>query len=145
MKRILSLMLIVTILTGCNGIPARGTFEQPEGKVTLDNDDYVMIIGDFGWKDSDFEANKISTSDKYELASEFNTLEGDKGDKLKLEIDQDPTSIIVNQWNTDSTSDATEVKDNEINLPSEAGYYIYEVIVEWSQGKATYYFDIDIK
>ncbi|WP_342577992.1 membrane lipoprotein lipid attachment site-containing protein [Psychrobacillus sp. FSL K6-2843] len=145
MKRILFFTLIVIILTGCNGTPVRGTFVQPEGKVILDNNEFIMNIGEFKWKEHDFEASKIRTSDNNELADEFSTLEGDKGEKLIFEIDYNPTSIVANQWNTDYTSDAIEVKDNEITLPSEEGYYTYEVIVKWPQGKATYIFDIDVK
>ncbi|MEK3995303.1 hypothetical protein MKY29_11155 [Psychrobacillus sp. FSL K6-2365] len=144
MIKVYLLMLIVIILTGCNGIPVRGTFIQPEGKVILENNDYSMTIGDFEWKERDFEVSNISTSDKYELAGEFTTLEGSGDGKLEIEIDQNPTSIDANQWNTDFTSTTIEVKGNKITLPSEKGYYIYEVIVEWPQGKATYIFDIDI-
>ena len=104
-----------------------------------------MNIGEFKWKEHDFEASKIRTSDNYELAGEFSTLEGDKGGKLTFKVDQNPTSIIVNKWNIDLTSDSIEVKDNKITLPLEGGYYIYEVIVEWPQGKAIYIFDVDVK
>ncbi|MCZ8542323.1 membrane lipoprotein lipid attachment site-containing protein [Psychrobacillus psychrodurans] len=142
MKRIIFLMLIVIMLTGCNAAP---TFIQPEGKVTLDKSEYIMNIGEFKWKEHDFETSKIRTSDNYELAGEFSTLEGDKGEELSFEIDQYPTSIIVNKWNTDLTSDSIEVKDNKFTLPLEGGYYIYEVIVEWPQGKAIYIFDVDVK
>lgn len=142
MKRIFFLMLVVIMLTGCNAAP---TFIQPEGKVILDKSEYIMNIGEFKWKEHDFEASKIRTSDNYVLAGEFNTLEGDKGGKLTFEMDQNPTSLIVNKWNTDLTSDSIEVKDNKITLPSEGGYYIYEVNVEWPQGKAIYIFDVDVK
>ncbi|MCK1999579.1 hypothetical protein MPH47_20520 [Psychrobacillus psychrodurans] len=141
-KRIIFLILIVIMLNGCNVAP---TFIRPEGKVTLDKSEYIMNIGELKWKEHDFETSKIRTSDNYELASEFSTLEGEKGEELTFEIDQNPTSIIINKWNTDLTSDSIEVRDNKITLPLEGGYYFYEVIVERPQGKAIYIFDVDVK
>ncbi len=145
MKRIIFLMLIVIIIAGCNGISSFNTYKQAQGKVIVDNQNSTMMIGDFEWKEDDFEAKKISNSDINDLADEFNTLEVEKGDKLKIEIEQNPSSIIVNQWNEDGTSEGAELIDNEITLPSEGGYYIYEVIAEWNEGKITYIFDINIK
>lgn len=145
MRRILFLLMTVIILTSCSGKSDRGTFIQPEGKVILNNSEYIMNIGEFKWKDHDFETIKTRTSDNYELAGEFSTLKGDKGEELIFAIDYNPTSIIINKWETDLASHEVEVKDYKISLPSEMGYYIYEVLVEWPQGKATYIFDIDVK
>ena len=138
-------MLIVIILAGCNGISSNNTYKQAEGKVILDNQHYTMMIGEFEWVDTDVKLRKISSSDINDLAVEFNTLQVGKDGKLKIEIEENPSTIILNQWNEDETSDVVELKDNEIILPSEEGYYIYEVIVEWNKGKATYVFDINIK
>ncbi|MFB5089455.1 hypothetical protein PGC35_20095 [Psychrobacillus sp. PGGUH221] len=104
-----------------------------------------MRIGDFERKDGNFEARKISETNIYDLADRFNTVEDEKGDKIKIEIEQNPSSIIVEQWNEDGTIVAVELIGNEITLPSKEGYYIYEVIVEWNEGKINYVFDINIK
>lgn len=148
MKKIVFLMLIVIYITGCNGIPQPSTssvYVQPQGKVIAGNKHYTMMIGNFEWKEEDFEAKKISDSNIYDLADQFNTIEVEKENKLNIEIEQNPSSIMVNQWNEDGTIVATELIGNEITLPLEAGYYIYEVIVEWNEGKITYVFDINIK
>ncbi|MCM3636211.1 hypothetical protein M3152_00660 [Sporosarcina luteola] len=145
MKKILLSMLIVLTIVGCNGIPSSNTFNQAQGKVIVDNQEYTMVIGEFEWLESDSEFRKISSSDINDLAEEFDTLQAEKNNKLIVEIEQNPTSIIVNQWNEDDTSTAVELKDNEITLPLKKGYYIYEVIVEWNNGKATYFFDVNIK
>ncbi|MGE7624883.1 hypothetical protein ACQKMD_18100 [Viridibacillus sp. NPDC096237] len=146
MKKIFFLMLIVNIIAGCNGISSlNNTYNQAQGKVIVDNKSYTMMIGNYEWKEDDFEAKKISNSDINDLAGGFDTLEVKKGNKLKIEIEQNPSSIIVNQLNADGTSDAIELKDNEITLPSDGGTYIYEVIARWKEGKISYIFDVNIK
>ncbi|WP_438298011.1 hypothetical protein [Sporosarcina sp. FA15] len=145
MKKTMLLMLTVIIIAGCNGISSNNTYKQAEGKVIVGTHDYIMMIGEFEWLDTDVKFRKIGSSDINDLAVGFNTLQVEKGGKLKIEIEENPSSIILKQWNEDETSDVVELKDNEIILPSEEGYYIYEVIVEWNKGKATYVFDINIK
>jgi len=145
MKRTIFLMVIVCILVGCNGITSNNTYKQAEGKVIVDNQDYTMMIGEFEWVDTDVEFRKIRSSDINDLAVGFNTLQVEKGGKLKIEIEENPSSIILNQWNEDERSEVVELIDNEIILPLEEGYYIYEVVVEWNKGKATYVFDVNIK
>ena len=146
MKKIILLMLIVIFIAGCNGIPQPSTdYVQAQGKVIVGNQDYSMMIDEFVWKEKDFETRKLNDSNIYDLADEFNTLEVEKDDKLKIEVEQNPSSIIVNQWNEDGTSQTVELKENEITLPSKEGNYIYEVMAEWNEGKISYVFDINIK
>ncbi|KQL34398.1 hypothetical protein [Psychrobacillus sp. FJAT-21963] len=148
MKKNILLMLIVINIAGCNGMPQPSTstdYVQAQGKVIVEKKDYTMRIGDFEWKEGNFEARKISETNIYDLADRFNTVEVEKGDKIKIEIEQNPSSIIVEQWNEDGTIVAVELIGNEITLPSKEGYYIYEVIVEWNEGKINYVFDINIK
>lgn len=143
-SRAIFLIIISIIIAGCNGMPSSKTFKQAQGKVNVDDKVYTMRIGDFEWKEDDFEAKKISSTDINELADQFKTLEVEEGDKLKIEIEQNPTSIIVNQWNENGTREDVEFESNEITIPSENGYYIYEVIAEWNEGKISYIFDIYI-
>ncbi|WP_342601038.1 hypothetical protein MHB48_08520 [Psychrobacillus sp. FSL H8-0483] len=140
------LLLIVIFIAGCNGIPQTSTdYVQAQGKVIVGNQDYSMMIDEFVWKEKDFETRKLNDSNIYDLADEFNTLEVEKDDKLKIEVEQNPSSIIVNQWNEDGTSQTVELNENEITLPSKEGNYIYEVMAEWSEGKISYVFDINIE
>ncbi|SDN07572.1 hypothetical protein SAMN05518871_103220 [Psychrobacillus sp. OK028] len=145
MKKIVLVMLIVFLISACNSVSLKNNhYNQPLGKVILDHQEYTMIIGDYEWKERDFEARKISISDKYELAGEFSTLDVKKGENLKIEIEQYPYSIIINRWNEDGTSDKVELIDDEVRIPSKEGYYVYEIIAEWKQGKSTYVFDMNI-
>lgn len=148
MKKIIFLVLIMVFVAGCNLISASDSFEQPQGKIIVDNKDYTMIIGNFKWKEDDFEARKISSTDINALANDFETLDAKEGEKLKIQIAQNPSSITVNQLNGDDSSESVGIKDNQIILPSEKGYYIYEITAKWNKGKIkgkiNYIFDINI-
>lgn len=137
---------MVIFVAGCNGGPSS---EQPLGKVIVDSRNYTMMIDEFQWIEDDFESRKISPSNKIDLAEKFETLDVKKGDKIKIKIDQKPSSIIINQENEDGTIDVVEINDYEITLPSEEGYYIYEIIAKWDNGKAkanaTFVFDVNIE
>ncbi|MBB4823054.1 hypothetical protein HNO89_000272 [Sporosarcina luteola] len=145
MKNIIVIVMLLIILAGCSRLSSGNTFTQAQGKVTVDKKEFTMIIGDFEWKERNIEARKINSTDINDLADEFKTLQVQKGDQLGIEIEHNPSSIILNQWNEDNISTVVELNDNKIILPSKEGYYIYEVIVEWNNGKATYVFDINLK
>jgi len=144
MTKIILIMLITIILIGCNRFP-NGTISQPEGKVILDGEQYIMMSSDYEWKEDNMEISTKSTPSIYELAELFETIEVDKGDTLKFEIDKNPTSITVTKLNEDDTIDSVEMEDNKITLPSIEGYYIYELNTTWVQGKETFTFDINVK
>lgn len=148
MKKIFFLVLMLVTVVGCNLISSSDSFEQPQGKVIVDNKDYTMTIGSFKWKEDDFEARKISSSDIKSLANEFETLDVKEGEKLKIQIEQNPSSITVNQKNEDGTSKSVGIQDNQIILPSEKGYYIYEITAKWNKGeikgRLNYIFDVKI-
>lgn len=145
MKKILILLLSVICISGCNVLSSFDTFEPTEGKVVKGNKEYTMIIGDFGWIEEDFEANKKSFLDKKGLADEFDTLELEKGTKLKIEIDESPLSLKMNEESEDGSIKSIDIIENEITLPTNEGYYIYEVNAKWSEGNISYVFDVNIK
>ncbi|WP_039044133.1 hypothetical protein [Sporosarcina sp. ZBG7A] len=72
-------------------------------------------------------------------------MQGEQGGKLKIKIDQNPSSISIHQLSEDHSRAIVELKDNEMTLPRKAGYYIYEVNVVWDHGRATYLFDVSIE
>ena len=143
MKKVISLILVVLILTGCtNGFP-NGIHRPPEGKVILDDEHYSMIQSYYEWTEEDF--NITTTAYPNELEDKFETLVAEKGDTLTFKIDKNPSSITVTKLNEDGTIDSVEIEDNKITLPSKEGYYIYELNTTWDQGKATFTFDINVK
>ncbi|MFP3919675.1 hypothetical protein U5N28_17880 [Lysinibacillus telephonicus] len=143
MSKIAFPIFISIFLSGCIGFP-NGTISQPVGKVIVDEEQYTMMPGDYEWKEDSIEISTKSTPGINELAELFETLEVNKGDILKLEIDKNPSSISIAKLNEDGTSDILEMKDNEIIMPSESGYYIYEITTSWTNGKQIFVFDVNV-
>lgn len=144
MKKIILLTVMAIILTGCNGLPT-STFSQPEGKVIVNGEKYTMMPNDFEWKEDNIEIKDISSSDTYELADNFKTLEIEKSEILNFEIGKNPSSITITKLNEDGTIENVEMKDYEITIPFKEGYYIYELKVIWDKGKETFVFDVEVK
>ena len=72
-------------------------------------------------------------------------MEVTKDSTIKIEIEENPPTISVNQWNEDKSVEDVKVTNNEITLPSTAGYFIYEIIAEWGKkGRITYVFDVNV-
>ncbi|MFJ5770167.1 hypothetical protein [Psychrobacillus sp. NPDC093180] len=136
-------ILIAVVLAGCNS--SSRTLSQPEGKIIVDDASYLMIQSNYEWKEGDIEIKTQSSPDVYELVDYFKTLEVEKGDILKFEIDKNPTSITVTKLNEDGSIDNVEIKDNKITAPSKEGYYIYELHTIWDRGKENFVFDINVK
>ncbi|MGY3187610.1 hypothetical protein [Lysinibacillus sp. TE18511] len=144
MKTIILSIVMAIILTGCN-VFSSDIVKQPEGKVVLDNTSYTMVAGDYQWKEDNVEINTKSSPDIHDLADLFETLEVDTGDTLTFEIEKNPSSITVIRLNEDGTDEIVEMKDYTINMPSEEGYYIYELKTIWNKGKETFVFDVQVK
>ncbi|MDN4492838.1 hypothetical protein [Ureibacillus aquaedulcis] len=144
MKKIMILVLSVCI-SGCSSFTRAQTYEQAKGKVTIDGKAYSMIIGEFEWVDENSEARKLNPININDLADQFKTVEVGKGDKLTIDIEQNPSSVIVDQWNEEGELQAIELNGNEIPIPIKSGLYIYEVTAGWNEGKISYVFDISIQ
>lgn len=146
MKKIVFPILISLVLIGCNGkSDDNEVIGQPEGKITANGEQYIMMPSNYEWKENNMEVKDISPHDRVKLAGNFETLEAEKGDTLKLEIDKKPSSVEMIKVNEDDTTERIEMKDNEIILPSEEGYYIYELNATWDKGKITFLFDVNVK
>ena len=144
MNKLILAILIVIILTGCNK-SLNDPITQPEGKVIVNGEQYTMIQSNYEWKENKVEIRALSSPDINELAELFDTIEVKKGNTLKFEIDKNPSSITVAKLNEDGTTDLVEMKDNEITMPSESGYYIYQLKTIWSEGKQTFVFDVNVE
>jgi plastocyanin len=144
LKKIILSIVMAIILTGCN-VLSPDIVKQPEGKVVLDNTSYTMMPGDYQWEEDNVAIKTKSYSDIHELADQFETLEVDKGDTLTFEIEKNPSSITIIRLNEDGTDEIVEMKDYTITMPSEEGYYVYELKAIWSKGKETFVFDVQVK
>lgn len=147
MKKILFFILIAVFISGCNKLSG-GTHvsEMVKGNVILNNKDYEMIISDFTWKTDNVELNKLSPPVNEDIVREFKTLEVEKTDTMKIEFEheQNPSSIKVYQKDEKGKIVKVDLKENEIPLPSETGYYLYNVKTKWEEGELSYVFDVNL-
>ena len=146
MSKLILSILIVIILTGCNK-SQNDPLSQLEGKVIVNGEQYTMILSDYEQKEDkgEFSISVKNSSDINEIVDLFDTIEVEKGAILKFEIEKNPSSITVVKLNEDGTTDLVEMKDNEITMPSESGYYIYQLKTIWSEGKQTFVFDVSVE
>jgi len=126
MKKIILSILIVTLLSGCNGI-RNGTFSQPEGKVIVNGEQYTMISSNFEWDEGDVKITEMRSRDLNELVDDFKTIDIEKKDILNFEIEKNPSFITITKQNEDGTIENVELNDYKITMPSEEGYYIYDI------------------
>ncbi len=140
-------MSVLFILGACNIVPNNVTsspsFEQAEGTVTIGEQTFPMILDQYVWKENNIEVSTVSEEDIFLLAEEFPTVEVGKEEKIYIEVTQAPSSLKVIQWNEDGTSEEVSLTDDEMLVPEDEGYYIFEVQATWSQGEYVYVFDIE--
>lgn len=144
MKKIVFIILGVFNLTGCNGFP-NGTISQPEGKVIVDGERFIMIPGDYEWKEDNVEISSKTNPNINELVEPFETLDVAKGEILNFEIDENPSSVTVYKVDEEGKSEIVDVEDNEITMPSESGYYIFQLETIWPKGNQEFVFDVNVK
>ena len=145
MKKIVLPFLISLVLVGWNGESDDNDMIEPQGLITANDERHVMVASNYEWQDNNMEAKHIGNHNRVELADKFETLEAEKGETLKFEIDKNPPSVEVIKVNEDDTIESVEIKDNEIILPTKEGYYIYELNAKWDKGKITFLFDVNVK
>ena len=150
MNKLILSTLIVVMLTGCNK-SLNDPFSQLRGKVIVNGEQYTMILSDYDY-DYDYEPKEDQvqfvskhSSDINEIAAIFDTLKVEKNTLVKFDINSNPSSITVIKLNEDGTTDLVETKDNESTMPSESGYYIYELITIGSEGQQTFVFDVSVE
>ena len=141
-KFILSILIVVA-LTGCTK-SSNDPLGQLEGKMIVNGKQYTMVLSDYEQQDK-VEISVKHSSNLHEIAKIFDTLDVEKGAIITFEIDTNPSSITVAKLNEDGTTDLFEMKDNEMTMPSESGYYIYELKTIGSEGKQTFVFDVNVK
>ncbi|WP_431026720.1 hypothetical protein [Lysinibacillus sp. LZ02] len=143
MKKISSIILASLVLVGCNQAIVSNV-PHAEGKVILEDNEYRMELGEYEWDEEKVEAKRVDEVSVEEIAEKFDTLDVMKDSTVKIDVGENPSTISVNQWNVDKSVENVEVTNSEITLPSTAGYYIYEIIAEWDQGRITYVFDVNV-
>lgn len=144
MKKLSSIILASLVLVGCNPAPISRNAPDAEGKVFLEDNEYRMVLSEYEWNEGKVEAKKIDIVPVEEMAEKFDNLDVMKDSTVKISVGGNPSTISVNQTNVDKSVENVEITNSEITLPSTAGYYIYEIIAEWDNGRMTYVFDVNV-
>ncbi|WP_431027243.1 hypothetical protein [Lysinibacillus sp. LZ02] len=144
MKRVILLVLFSVFLIACNSSMSNA-HEVPSGKMIIDNQEYPMESYQYEWKEKNIEMKHIPVNTIYERAEELQNISVAKNSKLKFSFEKKPLSILVYQHDQEKKLTTVDVKENELTLPADEGYYMYEVMAEWQQGVITFIFDVEVK
>ena len=147
MRNFVLLIFFVCLMAGCSGIPKNitaSTVSQPQGIVVMESKEYPLVINQFKWKEGNSETKKLGGPSVYELAETFETIEAEKGAILKLQLEKNPYSIEIKQEDEKGSISEVQLTENEITLPLEKGYFIYEITAEWNEGTVSYIFDVNV-
>ena len=144
MNKLMLSILIVIMLTGCNK-SLNDPFNQLRGKVIVNGEHHTMILSDYEPKESQVQFISKHSSNINEIASLFDTLKVEKNTLFKFDINSNPSSIAVTKLNEDDKTDLVETKENEITMPSESGYYIYQLTTIGAEGQQTFIFDVSVE
>jgi len=141
---IISLSLSLT-LVGCGLQNVSKENQIPvAGKIIVDNSEYEMKVGRYNWEGENTKIKRVENFSPIKIAKDFETLKVEKNEKIKLVIEDNP-DLTVYLWSEDGKSKGVNLKQNYITVPSKSGYFIYEVVGKWSDGEASYIFDVEIK
>ncbi|MGE7918241.1 hypothetical protein ACQKM9_04730 [Viridibacillus sp. NPDC093762] len=145
MSKFLLLFLTPFILMGCSQL-AENTVSSMylDGKINVDNEEYNLIQGFYTYKDEEVESKKLDPFSPIEAADQFDTLTVEKNSEIEIELENKTTYITVYQWNEDGLVKEVQLVGNVLTVPSEEGYYVYEVVGKWKNGETTLVFDIDV-
>lgn len=145
MSRFLLLFLTPFMLVGCSQLAGNTASSMYlEGKIIVDNEEYNLIQGFYTYKDEEVESKKLDPFYPVEVADQFDTLTVEKNSEIEIVLENKTTSITVYQWNEDGLVEVVQLDENVLTVPSEEGYYVYEVVGKWKNGETTLVFDIDV-
>lgn len=100
-------------------------------------------IGAYSWKTlwKSKSVDLISPSDN---ASYYEPIISARGDEVKLAFSNNPIRITIECIKGD-TMERYELRKKILELPDKTGLYVYNVIVQYWQGRVTYWFKVEIK
>lgn len=146
MRRFFLLLLASVVLMGCtqNAVDEASS-RYLEGIIIFDDKHYNLIHGYYNYKDEEVEINKLDPFSPMEAADQFDTLAVAKESKIEILLEDKASQITVHQWNENGLIEEVKLNENILMVPTEEGYYIYEVVGKWKNGETTLVFDIDVK
>lgn len=150
MKKLLFVLLLIMLLvfTGCNNGHYNYEEDVPELKISSDNGEITVEKGTYEWtvKEGYFsDKTTIKDTDSPEkIAEKMGANRVLPRTKLNLLFSKEPDNIEVIPWG-ELKSDDYNLTGKEMIVPDKEGIYIFEILSEWKQGKASYIIKIAVE
>lgn len=154
---VISILLFVFILSGCNGISSKNTNKDgglsgktpPNANIKIDDKRYDTELGSYCWK-----TRCVDKEGPVELLKGKKPIQVQAGENITLgmQFTPKPNEVHLSQISNGKKTDV-EVKDNQFAAPRETGTYYYDYEIRWmdekekdlSHGDASYAFVLEVK
>ncbi len=150
MKKLLFVLLLIMLLsfTGCNNGHYNDEKDVPELKISSDNGEITVEKSTYKWTVKEgYFSNKTTIKDTDSPEKTAEKMEGNRvlpKTKLNLLFSEEPNNAKVILLGGLKSEDY-ELTDKEMIVPDKEGIYVFEVLGEWSQGKASYIIKIIVE
>lgn len=142
MKRIILMILIGLLLTGCSTkLPM-----PPTPALTVDGKNVPVVQGSYCWAKYG-RGLCVDTVSPPELVKQLEPVPVVPGARLTIDFKYKPKtgSLLVHKW-VDGQPVSQELEQgNVIVLPKQKGKHVYDFSAEWKEGSASYAFIIEVK
>jgi hypothetical protein len=119
-----------------------------KASIVVNGREFILKRGVYQWTEqispSLQRTHNVEYASPNEMARKMDAIPLKRGQEVKIEIEKNP-KIAIYLWDAYGRREIIDIfNGNQITVPTNPGKYIYEVFAEWSNGKASYTFVIDI-
>lgn len=157
MKKLLTLIMMIMVLSGCSMIEE--TYKEPPAmKIETKGGTFDVVLGTYCWSvESTFSETKSECVDKVgpvELVENESAIPVEKNEKIKFIVNEDiqPTTFALTRIFDTKEKEIAIDEEMVFLAPSEAGQYTYGFTGKWSEdedqkvsGDAQYVFKLEVK
>ena len=150
MKKILVILLLAVILSGCGEQNGETTFkEPPELIVSSKGSEVVAVLGTYSWSydngDGSFKAIEADSFGPTEIVKhQSHTLKTKLGSQIVLDFARPPKEVRVKIMDNNQVLREVDV-EGETFTTDEKGNIVYEVYATWEEGSAHYAVKLNVK
>lgn len=112
-----------------------------KGFIVINGTRYKMAAGGFNWTRKN-QSIMTDAASPTQIAEKMEPIIVEANSEATIVIEQNP-SLSAYTWNTEQQAVATE--EGRIALPATVGPTIYEVVAQWTNGRVSFTFVVDVK
>lgn len=156
MRRYIIIIFLI-VMAGCGGYP-HATIENiengehdfidlPPMAAIIDGKTYELEKGNYKIEEKVGQATTVTQTDAlspYQIAEHVEPIVVDVNSGVEFKVDGKP-KITVYEWNEAGRIKEVSIKKKRLEIPDEAGYYIYEVFGEWRNAEVSYTLVINVE